>query len=231
MNEKHGLPYFHRSNFLFAVSGQDGSIPQKINWFTYGVTGPSEKINWFTYDVTGPSEKIIWFTYGVTGPSEKIIWFTYGVTDPSEKINCFTYGVTGPCEPFNRIDAIKHAVIAYYADEPVGCGAIREYSPDTVEIKRMFCKENQRKKGIASMILDELERWAKELGFTRCILETGEKLPEAINLYQKKGYSRIANYGQYECLGSSVCFEKNLGNVDEKAFRQLPADKELLRLN
>ncbi|MDR1525586.1 MAG: hypothetical protein LBS79_10100, partial [Tannerella sp.] len=55
--------------------------------------------------------------------------------------------------------------------------------------------------------LDELECWAKELGFLRYILETGEKLPEAIRLYQKKGYSRIANYGQYECLGSSVCFE------------------------
>jgi GNAT superfamily N-acetyltransferase len=112
------------------------------------------------------------------------------------------------CEPFNRIDTIKHAVIAYSADEPVGCGAIREYSSDTIEIKRMFVRENQRRKGIASMILNELELWAKELGFTRCILETGEKLPEAINLYQKKGYSRIANYGQYECLGSSVCFEK-----------------------
>jgi GNAT superfamily N-acetyltransferase len=82
-----------------------------------------------------------------------------------------------------------------------------------MEIKRMFVRENQRRKGIASMILDELECWTKELGFVRCILETGEKLPEAINLYQKKGYSRIANYGQYECLGSSVCLGKNLSRI------------------
>jgi GNAT superfamily N-acetyltransferase len=113
------------------------------------------------------------------------------------------------CEPFNKIDSIKYAVVVYFENEAVGCGAIREFSSDTMEIKRMFVHENHRRKGIASMILGELECWAKELGFTRCILETGEKLPEAINLYQKKGYSRIANYGQYECLGSSVCFEKN----------------------
>jgi GNAT superfamily N-acetyltransferase len=114
------------------------------------------------------------------------------------------------CEPFNRIDTIKYAVVAYFAGEAVGCGAIRAYSSDTMEIKRMFVRENQRRKGVAAMILDELEHWAKELNFTRCILETGEKLPDAIKLYQKKGYSRIANYGQYECLGSSVCFEKNI---------------------
>jgi GNAT superfamily N-acetyltransferase len=114
------------------------------------------------------------------------------------------------CEPFNKIDTIKYAIVAYSANEAVGCGAIREFSSDTMEIKRMFVMENQRGKGIASMILNELECWAKELGFIRCILETGEKLPDAINLYQKKGYSRMANYGQYACLGSSICFEKNI---------------------
>jgi GNAT superfamily N-acetyltransferase len=114
------------------------------------------------------------------------------------------------CEPFNRTDTIKYAVIAYSAGEAAGCGAIREYSPGTVEIKRMFVCENHRRKGIASMILDELERWAKELGFTECILETGEKLPEAVQLYQKKGYSRIAGYGQYAYMGSSVCYGKNI---------------------
>ncbi|MDR1224528.1 MAG: GNAT family N-acetyltransferase [Tannerella sp.] len=114
------------------------------------------------------------------------------------------------CKTFNRIDTIKHAVVAYSTNEAVGCGAIREYSPGTVEIKRMFVSEKARRKGVASQILNELENWARELGFKKCILETGEKLPEAISLYQKKGYSAIAAYGQYECLGGSVCFEKNI---------------------
>jgi RimJ/RimL family protein N-acetyltransferase len=135
---------------------------------------------------------------------QKLVFLLDNCLDESDKTaHCI-------CEPFNRIDAIKYAVVAYLAGEAVGCGAIREYSPDTMEIKRMFVRENQRRKGVASTILDELEHWAKELNFTRCILETGEKLPEAIKLYQKKGYVRMPNYGPYECLGSSVCFEKNI---------------------
>jgi RimJ/RimL family protein N-acetyltransferase len=114
------------------------------------------------------------------------------------------------CGPFNRIDTINYAVVAYLAGEAVGCGAIRAYSPDTMEIKRMFVREDQRRKGVASAILDELERWAKELNFVRCILETGEKLSEAIHLYQKKGYVRIANYGPYKYLSSSICFAKTI---------------------
>jgi GNAT superfamily N-acetyltransferase len=114
------------------------------------------------------------------------------------------------CKTFNRIDTIRYAVVAYSANEAVGCGAIREYSPGTVEIKRMFVSEKARRKGVASQILNELESWARELGFKKCILETGEKLPEAINLYQKNGYSAITAYGQYEGLNGSVCFEKNI---------------------
>jgi GNAT superfamily N-acetyltransferase len=134
----------------------------------------------------------------------QLVWLLDLYLDKSDKAaHCV-------CAPYNKIDTIKHAVVAYSADEAVGCGAIREYSSGAMEIKRMFVIEKERGKGIASMILDELENWVKELGFGKCILETGEKLPEAINLYQKKGYSRISNYGQYECLGSSVCFSKNI---------------------
>ena len=39
---------------------------------------------------------------------------------------------------FNKTDKIKHVVVIYEDDMPVGCGAIKEYSPDTMEIKRMF---------------------------------------------------------------------------------------------
>jgi GNAT superfamily N-acetyltransferase len=111
---------------------------------------------------------------------------------------------------YNKMDSISYVVIVYIGKEPVGCGAIREYSPDTMEVKRMFVSKMERKKGIASIILDELENWTKELGFKRCILETGTKLPEAIGLYEKKDYTRIPNYGQYECLESSVCFAKKI---------------------
>ena len=39
---------------------------------------------------------------------------------------------------YNKIDKIKNVVVAYIDDIAVGCGAIKEYEPGTIEIKRMF---------------------------------------------------------------------------------------------
>ena len=111
---------------------------------------------------------------------------------------------------FNKIDNIKHVVLAYEGDKPAGCGAIKEYAIDSMEVKRMYTRPESRGKGIATMILRELERWTLELSFTKCVLETGKKQPEAIGLYSKNGYRVIANYGQYAGVENSVCFEKEL---------------------
>lgn len=109
---------------------------------------------------------------------------------------------------FNKIDKIRHVVIAYVNDKPVGCGAFKEYDSNTVEIKRMFVRLENRGNGIASSVLNELEQWALSLNYTGCILETGNKQVEAIGLYQKSGYAVIPNYGQYENIERSVCMLK-----------------------
>jgi len=111
---------------------------------------------------------------------------------------------------FNKIDAIRHAVVAYENAVPVGCGAIKQYEAGIAEVKRMFVLPAYRGRGIAGKILAELELWAAELGYERCILETGKKQPEAIRLYQKSGYISIPNYGQYAGVDNSVCMEKPL---------------------
>lgn len=111
---------------------------------------------------------------------------------------------------FNKIDAIKHAVVAYHDKTPAGCGAIKAYDENTMEVKRMFVPLELRGQGIASQVLQELEKWCKELGFEKCILETGQKQPEAIRLYHKNNYRVIPNFGQYKEVASSVCFEKVL---------------------
>ena len=111
---------------------------------------------------------------------------------------------------FNKTDKIKHVLVAYDEDLCVGCGALKAYSSDTMEVKRMFVRESHRSKGIASGILHALELWSNELGYKKCILETGKKQPEAIRLYQKNQYRIITNYGPYENVENSVCFEKKL---------------------
>lgn len=111
---------------------------------------------------------------------------------------------------FNGIDQLKNVVVAYENDQAIGCGAIKSYTNDTVEIKRMYVKETHRGKGFASKILIALEQWAKTLQNQRCILETGTKQPEAIRLYEKNGYTPIENYDQYAGVANSICMEKML---------------------
>ena len=111
---------------------------------------------------------------------------------------------------FNKIDLIKNTVVAYDDILPVGCGAMKRYDEATMEIKRMFVPIENRGKGIAGSILVELENWARELGYKKFVLETGDKMQEAIGLYKKSGYEIIANYGQYLGVETSICFEKKL---------------------
>lgn len=111
-------------------------------------------------------------------------------------------------DQFNKIDSIKYVVAAYENEKPISCGAIKEFDALTMEVKRMFTQEDARGKGIASKVLDELEKWAAELGYQKCILETGVRQPEAIRLYTKSGYQLIENYGQYKGVENSRCFEK-----------------------
>jgi putative acetyltransferase len=111
---------------------------------------------------------------------------------------------------FNKLDHIHHVVVAYLNNQPVGCGAFKEYELGVAEIKRMYVKPEERGKGFAADILNNLEQWAKEEGFQRCILETAIKQPEAIRLYEKSGYKRIPNYGQYIGVEISLCMEKHL---------------------
>lgn len=109
---------------------------------------------------------------------------------------------------FNKIDKIRYAVVAYENEKAVGCGAFKEYSAGVAEIKRMFVRPENRGRGIAGEILTDLETWAKELGFSECILETGIKQPEAIRLYRRSGYETITSYGQYLNVENSVCMRK-----------------------
>ena len=77
----------------------------------------------------------------------------------------------------------------------------------------MYTLPASRGKGIATKILAELENWASELAYQKCILETGKRQPDAIQLYQKNGYKIIPSYGKYLVMENSVCFEKAIGKV------------------
>ena len=113
-------------------------------------------------------------------------------------------------DQYNQLDDIPHVIVAYQDDEPVGCGAIKPFSPTAMEVKRMYVVPAMRQRGIAGQILTGLENWAAELGCTKCVLETGLRQVEAVRFYERAGYGRIPNYGPYVGMANSVCFGKTL---------------------
>lgn len=109
---------------------------------------------------------------------------------------------------YNGIEALDRAVVFFADGCAVGCGALKAFGEDALEIKRMYTLPGFRGRGVAGRILGELERWAWADGFDRCVLETGKRQPEAIALYEKYKYRRIPNFGPYQGVDNSVCFEK-----------------------
>jgi GNAT superfamily N-acetyltransferase len=108
----------------------------------------------------------------------------------------------------NQIGKLAQALVAFEQDLPVGCGALRSFNDDCIEIKRMYVEPGSRGKSYATAILLELEKWASEIGYNCLVLETGRNQPEAIALYEKNGYRQIPRFGRYLESGNSICFKK-----------------------
>ncbi|KPE49775.1 GNAT family acetyltransferase [Chryseobacterium indologenes] len=113
-------------------------------------------------------------------------------------------------DQFNKIDMIRNCLVAYIDGTPAACGAFKQISDETVEIKRMYTSPEFRKRGLATALVQELEIWAKESGFKKAVLETSAEQNEALSVYEKSGFYRIPNYEPYVGIDKSVCYEKVL---------------------
>ena len=112
--------------------------------------------------------------------------------------------------PLNKIENNSTVVLAYFNQQPVGCGCFKTHDVLTAELKRMFVKPEHRGKGVGPAIINELEAWARQLSFSRIVLETGIKQPDAIALYKKSGYVIIPSYPPYDNMETSICMSKSL---------------------
>ncbi|MFC4334144.1 GNAT family N-acetyltransferase [Salininema proteolyticum] len=89
-------------------------------------------------------------------------------------------------------------LIAYDTDgEALGCGAWKTVDPETVEFKRIYVREHARRRGLARLIMEDLESTARDAGRSRVILFTGPEQPEAIAMYEAMGYTPIEPFGAY----------------------------------
>jgi GNAT superfamily N-acetyltransferase len=105
-------------------------------------------------------------------------------------------------------------LIGYLGGVPVAMGGVRRHELDAVEIKRMYVVPEVRGQGLSRVMLSALEDLARDLGARRVVLETGEKQPEAIRLYETSGYQRITDFGHYKCQPLSLSYGKSLAEPD-----------------
>ncbi|MGY2064918.1 GNAT family N-acetyltransferase [Blastococcus sp. SYSU DS0619] len=110
-------------------------------------------------------------------------------------------------------------LVAEVAGEAAGCGAWRIYPPGGVEIKRLYVGPAFRRRGLAQVLMAELEATAALAGHRSAVLNTGQKQPEAVALYREIGYVTVPGYGVYACAPDAVFLGKDLAPVgtDEEA--------------
>jgi GNAT superfamily N-acetyltransferase len=85
-------------------------------------------------------------------------------------------------------------VVGFDGDRAVCCGGLKRLPDGACEIKRMFVVADARGRGVARALLGELERRARELGYTVARLDTGPRQAHAQRMYERAGYVPIANF-------------------------------------
>ena len=110
----------------------------------------------------------------------------------------------------NKVDYINDVVIIYDDEVPVACGGFKEHDSESVEMKRVFVKKENRRQGLSKKVINELEKLVQAKDYKYAVLETGKKQIEAINLYKSSGYEMIENYGPYVGYENSICMKKDL---------------------
>lgn len=92
---------------------------------------------------------------------------------------------------------------------PVGCGGIQLFA-DYGEVKRMFVRTDQQRKGYAQAMLQYLSDYALQHRIQILRLETGIHQIPAIKFYEKFGFQRCGPFGEYRDDPNGVYMEKLL---------------------
>jgi putative acetyltransferase len=89
---------------------------------------------------------------------------------------------------------------AWFNNDLAGCGALKELSPDHVELKSMRTSEQHLRKGVAAKLLSYLLVEAKARGYKKMSLETGTATAfiPAQKLYKRFGFVSCAPFSDYQ---------------------------------
>lgn len=100
--------------------------------------------------------------------------------------------------------------VARVDDKPASCGAIKLFGVEYGEVKRLYVRPQFRGLGLGKLMLNHLADFAKDNGVHVLRLEAGIYQPEALGLYERLGFKKIAPFGEYYDDPLSVFYEKHL---------------------
>ena len=109
---------------------------------------------------------------------------------------------------------------------PAGCGAWRVHGTGVVEVKRVYVEPALRRRGLAALLMAELERTAAAAGHRAVVLNSGSRQPEALALYARRGYGPVPGYGVYADAPDAVFLGKDLTGEGLPGAHRISAGEE-----
>jgi len=85
-------------------------------------------------------------------------------------------------------------LLAAAADLVAGCVAVRRWSPDAAEMKRLFVKDAFRGVGLGARLAQEAIAWARQAGYRRMLLDTLPSMRAAQRMYERLGFRDVPAY-------------------------------------
>jgi GNAT superfamily N-acetyltransferase len=105
-------------------------------------------------------------------------------------------------------------VIARIDGEAAACGALMVHAAvdglDVLEVKRMLVLPAFRGRGLSRLVLNRLEKVARQRQMQKLVLMCGPRQPEALRLYESHGFVRRSAYGKHTEHPLSFFYEKTL---------------------
>jgi GNAT superfamily N-acetyltransferase len=88
--------------------------------------------------------------------------------------------------------------LAEAGDDVIGCVALRrlEGLADGAEIKRMYLRQAYRRQGVAELLFEALQEYAREAGYKWLYLDTAADMKAAARFYERKGFGSCERYNE-----------------------------------
>ena len=104
--------------------------------------------------------------------------------------------------------------VARDSGETVAMGALHRHGEGhgegIAEVKRMYTAPSHQGQGIGGRILAEIVALAEREGFSRLVLETGDKHAAAWRIYERAGFARCGPVLDYPDSAYSVFYSRPL---------------------